>query len=384
MSLSTTPSHLTILPSISPLSRRFSFTFRQNINQKTYPTTLLSSSSTKSTRFLVKSQSTTSPASSEAVKVISVPSEMKAWVYGEYGGVDVLKFDSNVAVPDVKDDQVLVKVFAAALNPVDGKRRQGKFKATDSPLPTVPGYDVAGVVVKVGSEVKEFKVGDEVYGDVNEKALEGPKQFGSLAEYTAVEEKLLALKPKNLDFAQAASLPLAIETAHEGLERTGFSSGKSIIVLNGSGGVGSLVIQLAKQVFGASRVAATASTRNLELLKSLGADLAIDYTKENFEDLPEKFDVVYDAIGQCERAVKAIKEGGSVVALTGAVTPPGFRFVVTSNGAVLKKLNPYLESGKVKPIVDPKGPFTFDQVAEAFSYIETNKATGKVVIFPIP
>ncbi|CAL5197057.1 unnamed protein product [Lathyrus oleraceus] len=388
MSLSTTTSHLTILPSplpsISPLSLRFSFTFRQNINHKTCPTTHLSSSSIKSTRFLVKSQSTTSPASSDTVKVISVPSEMKAWVYGEYGGVDVLKFDSNVAVPDVKEDQVLVKVFAAALNPVDGKRRQGKFKATDSPLPTVPGYDVAGVVVKVGSEVKEFKVGDEVYGDVNEKALEGPKQFGSLAEYTAVEEKLLALKPKNLDFAQAASLPLAIETAHEGLERTGFSSGKSILVLNGSGGVGSLVIQLAKQVFGASRVAATASTRNLELLKSLGADLAIDYTKENFEDLPEKFDVVYDAIGQCERAVKAIKEGGSVVALTGAVTPPGFRFVVTSNGAVLKKLNPYLESGKVKPIVDPKGPFTFDQVAEAFSYIETNKATGKVVIFPIP
>lgn len=332
----------------------------------------------------MKSQTTTSPASSEAVKVISVPSEMKAWVYGEYGGVDVLKLDSNVAVPDVKEDQVLVRVFAAALNPVDGKRRQGKFKATDSPLPTVPGYDVAGVVVKVGSEVKELKVGDEVYGDVNEKALEGPRQFGSLAEYTAVEEKLLALKPKNLDFAQAASLPLAIETAHEGLERTGFSSGKSILVLNGSGGVGSLVIQLAKQVFGASRVAATASTRNLELLKSLGADLAIDYTKENFEDLPEKFDVVFDAIGQCEKAVKAIKEGGSVVALTGAVTPPGFRFVVTSNGAVLKKLNPYLESGKVKSIVDPKGPFTFDQVAEAFSYIETNKATGKVVIFPIP
>lgn len=330
----------------------------------------------------MKSQSTT--ASSEAVKVTQVPSEMKAWVYGEYGGVDVLKFDSNVAVPDVKEDQVLVKVVAAALNPVDGKRRQGKFKATDSPLPTVPGYDVAGVVVKVGSEVKDFKVGDEVYGDVNEKALDGPKQFGSLAEYTAVEEKLLALKPTSLDFAQAASLPLAIETAYEGLERTGFSPGKSILVLNGSGGVGSLVIQLAKQVFGASRVAATSSTRHLELLKSLGADLAIDYTKENFEDLPEKFDVVYDAIGQCDRAVKAIKEGGSVVALTGAVTPPGFRFVVTSNGAVLKKLNPYLESGKVKPIIDPKGPFSFAQVAEAFSYIETNKATGKVVIFPIP
>lgn len=100
------------------------------------------------------------------------------------------------------------------------------------------------MVVKVGSEVKDFKVGDEVYGDLSEKALEGPKQFGSLAEYTAVEEKLLALKPKNLDFAQAAALPLAIETAHEGLERTAFSPGKSILVLNGSGGVGSLVIQV--------------------------------------------------------------------------------------------------------------------------------------------
>ncbi|ESW25724.1 hypothetical protein PHAVU_003G060300 [Phaseolus vulgaris] len=381
---STTTSHLTSLPSslpsTSPLSLRFSFTFREN---RTPVRSLKAPFSARPARVLVKAQAT-APASSEAVKLTPVPSQMKAWVYGEYGGVDVLKLDSNVAVPDVKEDQVLVKVAAAALNPVDGKRRQGKFKATDSPLPTVPGYDVAGVVVKVGSEVKDFKVGDEVYGDLSEKALEGPKQFGSLAEYTAVEEKLLALKPKNLDFAQAAALPLAIETAHEGLERTAFSPGKSILVLNGSGGVGSLVIQLAKQVFGASRVAATSSTRNLDLLKSLGADLAIDYTKENFEDLSEKFDVVFDAIGQCDRAVKAVKEGGSVVALTGAVTPPGFRFVVTSNGAVLRKLNPYLESGKVKPIVDPKGPFPFDQLAEAFSYLETNRATGKVVIHPIP
>ncbi|XP_010530541.1 PREDICTED: quinone oxidoreductase-like protein At1g23740, chloroplastic [Tarenaya hassleriana] len=314
----------------------------------------------------------------------SVPSEMKAWLYGEYGGVEVLKLESNVAVPEFKEDQVLLKVVAAALNPVDAKRRQGKFKATDSPLPTVPGYDVAGVVVKVGKAVKELKEGDEVYGNISEKALEGPKQFGSLAEYTAAEEKLLALKPKNISFAEAAGLPLAIETADEGLQRTGFSSGKSILVLNGAGGVGSLVIQLAKQVYGASKVAATASTGKLELLRSLGADLAIDYTKDNFEDLPDKFDVVFDAIGMCERAVKVVKEGGSVVALTGAVTPPGFRFVVTSNGEVLKKLNPYLESGKVKPVVDPKAPFPFSNAADAFSYLETNHATGKVVVYPIP
>ncbi|KAL5759814.1 hypothetical protein ACOSQ2_018652 [Xanthoceras sorbifolium] len=363
-------------------SPKFSFSFRENKQRKNTHT--LKQASFSRLPLGVRANSQAASTASQAVKVGAIPSEMKAWVYGEYGGVDVLKFDEKVTVPQVKEDQVLIKVAAAALNPVDAKRRQGKFKATDSPLPTVPGYDVAGVVVKVGSQVKEFKEGDEVYGDINEKALEGPKQFGSLAEYTAVEEKLLALKPKNLDFIQAASLPLAIETAYEGLERTGFSSGKSILVLNGSGGVGSLVIQLAKQVFGASKVAATSGTRNLELLKSLGADLAIDYTKENFEDLPEKFDVVYDAIGQCDRAVKAVKEGGAVVALTGAVTPPGFRFVVTSNGAVLKKLNPYLESGKVKPVVDPKGPFPFSQVAEAFSYIETNRATGKVIIHPIP
>lgn len=109
---------------------------------------------------------------------------------------------------------------------------------------TVPGYDVAGVVVKVGSQVKGVKEGDEVYADVNEKALDGPKQFGSLAEYTAVEEKLLALKPNNLTFAEAAGLPLALETAYEGLERAGFSDGKSILVLGGAGGVGSLVIQV--------------------------------------------------------------------------------------------------------------------------------------------
>jgi len=108
----------------------------------------------------------------------------------------------------------------------------------------VPGYDVAGVVVKVGDQVKKFKVGDEVYGDINEISLVRPKQHGTLAEYTAVEERLLALKPKNLSLAEAASLPLVIETAYEGLERTHFSPGKSILVLGGAGGIGSLVIQV--------------------------------------------------------------------------------------------------------------------------------------------
>ncbi|GLT43443.1 hypothetical protein SLA2020_173900 [Shorea laevis] len=315
----------------------------------------------------------------------SVPSKMKACVHSEYGNhATVLKIKTDVPVPDVKEDQVLVKVVAAGLNPVDIKRIHGVFKAADPPLPTVPGYDVAGVVVKVGSKVKNIKEGDEVYGLISEKPLDHPKQYGTLAEYTAVEEKLLAPKPKNLSFAEAAGLPLAIETVYEGLERTEFSAGKSILVLGGAGGVGSLLIQVAKHVFGASRVAATSSAGKLDLLKKLGADLAIDYTKENFEDLPEKFDVVYDAVGQSDRAVKAVKEGGRVVTIIGAVTPPATKFTVTSNGSILEKLNPFLESGKIKPLLDPKGTFHFSQTMEAYSYVETGRVIGKVVIYPIP
>ncbi|KAK8933554.1 Quinone oxidoreductase-like protein [Platanthera zijinensis] len=313
-----------------------------------------------------------------------IPLKMKAWVYEDFGDVNVLRLDETVSVPEIRDDQVLIKVIAAALNPVDYKRRQGWFKATDSPFPIVPGYDVAGVVVKVGSKVKILKEGDEVYGDINEAGLNNPKQFGSLAEYTAVEEKLLAIKPANFDFPSAAGLPLAIETAYEGLERAGFSSGKSILVLGGAGGVGSHAIQLAKHVYGASKVAATSSTGKLELLKSLGADFAIDYTKENFEELPEKFDVVYDAVGLEEKAAKAVKEDGVVVAIVGPVSPPGFFFVLTADGAYLTKLAPFLENGKIKPLNDPKSPFPFSKVVDAFIYLETGRATGKVIIFPIP
>ncbi|OMO53004.1 Alcohol dehydrogenase superfamily, zinc-type [Corchorus olitorius] len=316
--------------------------------------------------------------------VSSVPSTMKAWIYGQHGKpADVLKLKSDIVVPQLKEDQVLVKVVAAGLNPVDNKRMLGIFVHAECPFPTVPGYDVAGVVVKLGSQVKHLKVGDEVYGNIHEKALDHPKQNGTLAEYTAVEERLLAPKPKNLSFAEAASLPVATGTAYEGLQRCQFSAGQSILVLGGAGGVGSMVIQLAKHVFGASRVAATASTGKLELLKSLGADLAIDYTKQNFEDLPEKFDLVYDCVGQCERAVKAMKENGKVVIVIGAVTVPAFVFIVTSNGADLEKLNPYLESGKVKPVIDPKGVYPFSKTLEGLAYVDTGRVAGKVVVYPI-
>nr|ACZ74700.1 quinone oxidoreductase-like protein [Phaseolus vulgaris] len=316
----------------------------------------------------------------------SIPSHIKAWVYSEYGNTeDILKFESNIPIPQIKEDHVLIKVVAAALNPIDYKRALGFFKNTDSPLPTVPGYDVAGVVVSVGSQVRKFKVGDEVYGDINEDPLDNPKTVGSLAEYTAVEEKLLAHKPSNLSFVEAASLPLAIITAYQGLERVEFSAGQSVLVLGGAGGVGSLVIQLAKHVFGSSKVAATASTGKLDLLRNLGADLAIDYTKEKFEELEEKFDVVYDTVGrgEIERASKAVKESGKVVTVAAIGTSAIFVKRI-SDGGVLEKLQPYLESGKVKPILDPKSPFSFSQTVEAFAHLKTNRAIGKVVIHPIP
>ncbi|XP_024381312.1 2-methylene-furan-3-one reductase [Physcomitrium patens] len=314
--------------------------------------------------------------------VTSLPTTQKGWTYSEYGSKDVLKFE-DIPMPEVKPDEVLVKVQAAALNPVDSKRMSGKFKNTDSELPHVPGYDVAGVVVKVGSDVTKFKEGDEVYADVSEAPLNNPRQVGSLAQFTAVEEKLLVIKPANLSFAEAASLPLAVLTAQEALDRAGLTEGQTIFINGGAGGVGSLAIQLAKNVYGASQVTTTASTGKLEFVKSLGADKVIDYKNEKFEEVSEKYDVVLDCVGECAKCVKIVKEGGAVIALTGALEPPGVRFVVTSNGESLARLTPYLESGKVKPIIDPKGPFKFSELVEAFEYLDTGRATGKIVVAPI-
>ncbi|KAJ7554472.1 hypothetical protein O6H91_06G142300 [Diphasiastrum complanatum] len=309
----------------------------------------------------------------------------KAWVYKEYGNFqEVLKLE-EIPVPDITPDEVLIKVHAAALNPADWKRGLAYFKDLDSPLPHVPGFDLAGVVVKVGSQVHKFKEGDEVYGDINSSIPEGIKQWGTLAQYTAVEEKVLALKPKNLTYEEAASIPLAALTAQEGLERADLKKGQTLLVTGGAGGVGSFVIQLAKEIFGASLVSTTASTKKLDIVKSIGADVAIDYTKENYEERPEKYDVVYDAIGDYPKCVKAVKDGGKVVVISVfEVDPPAFAFLLTSKGESLEKLTPYFESGKVKPILDPSGPYKFSDVLQAFAHLETGRAIGKIVISPIP
>lgn len=314
----------------------------------------------------------------------TVPKTQKAWVYEEYGPKENLHI-ADVNVPSTAPDQVLIKVKAASLNPIDTLRRSGyfgKIGAQDSELPTVPGYDVAGVVVQVGGGVKKLKVGDKVYGDVNEQSVFNPKQYGPLAQYCAVEEKLVVPIPENLSFAEAASLPVAIMTAYLSLQRVEAKEGQTVLVLGGAGGVGSLAIQVAKRIIKASVVAATCSTPKVEFVKSLGADIVIDYKKEALGNHPKKYDVVLDFIGQGE-ALVALKEGGKAVQFNSQGQPPVLNFGLIADGATLEKLNPYLQDGTIKPILDPKGQFAFSEVVQAWGYLESGRAAGKIVISPI-
>ncbi|XP_057866470.1 2-methylene-furan-3-one reductase isoform X2 [Cryptomeria japonica] len=271
----------------------------------------------------------------------------KAWFYNEYGSLDVLQF-GDFPVPKPGPGQILVKVRAAALNPMDIKRRKGLFRNNDSDFPAVPGCDMCGVVEEVGEGVSKFKKGDEVYSDIQYFTSEKPKDCGTLAQYTVVEEDLAAHKPKNLSFEEAASLPLALLTAQQAFDEVNFQKGWSVFIVGGAGGVGSLAIQLAKHVYGASRIVSTCSTGKVEFVKSLGADLAVDYTKQSYDQVDEKFDFVLDTIA--------------------------------SN---LERLREYIESGKLRAVIDPKSPYAFSEVLEAFKHQESGRARGKIVISPI-
>ena len=162
----------------------------------------------------------------------------------------------------------------------------------------VPGCDMAGVVVAKGIGVTKFCIGDEVYGNIQDFNAEAPlSQLGTLADFIVVEERLVAEKPRNLSFEEAASLPLAVQTAMEGFITADFKRGQNIFVVGGAGGVGSLVVQLAKHVYGASHVVATTSTDKVDFVQNLGADTVVDYTKMGYKDIEEKYDLVYDTIG---------------------------------------------------------------------------------------
>ncbi|CAI5974264.1 unnamed protein product [Closterium sp. NIES-65] len=314
--------------------------------------------------------------------VAATPMEVaqKGWSYSQYGSaVRDLQF-GTVPLPEVAPDQVLINVSAAALNPIDVKRMRGAFKETDSPLPTVPGYDVAGTVVAVGSAVTNFAVGDRVFGDINEFATLMPKQLGSLARFTAAEERLLAKIPNNMSFAEAAAVPMVALTALGALEAANFKHGQSVLILNGAGGVGSMAIQVAKRVFGAGFVATTASLPKVGLLEALGADHVEDYRTMDYTRLPQLYDCVLDCVGEAERAMKVVKPGGAYVCLTGSSPAPAVRFNMVSSGAKLQQLLPFFARGELRAVIDPHGVFALFAVPSAFEHLESGRATGKVVV----
>jgi len=309
----------------------------------------------------------------------------KAWFYNEYGSINVLQ-SGELPVPKPGPGQILVKIRAAALNPADFKIREGINKSAYSDFPTVPGCDAAGVVVEVGDGVSKFKSGDEIYADIFTANFTAsrPKQWGTLAQYTVVEEYLVAQKPTNLSFEEAASLPVAILTAQQAFDIAKFEKGQSVFIVGGAGGVGSLAIQLAKHVYGASKIVSTASTGKLDFVKSLGADLVIDYTRQSYDQVSEKFDFVFDTIGDSTKSHVVAKEEAKVLDIASFHPHPRAEFFILSPSAHnLEKLQPYIESEKLKPVIDPKSPYSFSDVIEAFKYLESGRARGKIVISPI-
>ncbi|XP_057501607.1 2-methylene-furan-3-one reductase-like [Actinidia eriantha] len=307
----------------------------------------------------------------------------KAWFYEEHGPKEVLKL-GDFPIPVPKQNQLLVQVKAAALNPFDSKIRRQPIIPME--FPVVPGCDMAGVVVAKGCGVSKFEVGDEVYGNIQDFNSQGTlKRLGTLAEFVVVEEDLVAAKPENMSFEDAAALPLAVQTALEGFKTAGFKEGQTVFIVGGAGGVGTLAVQLAKQVFGASQVVATTSTAKVEFVKSLGADKVVDYKKTKYEEVEEKFDLLYDTIGDTEKSFVVAKDDAPIIDITWP--PSNTRAVysgLTVTGDILEKLKPYLESGKLKASIDPTCPYHFSDVTEAFLYLETGRAQGKVVISPFP
>ena len=244
---------------------------------------------------------------------------MKAFIIDRYGAADRVRL-GDVPEPKLREDDVLVQIHAAGVNPVDSKVRNGEFKSfLRHRLPLILGHDVAGVVVRVGSRVRRLKPGDEVY------AADG--RAGAFAEFIAINEDDVAIKPTALTMAEAASIPLVGLTAWQALiERANLKPGQKVLIHAGSGGVGTFAIQLAKYL--GATVATTTSTDNVDLVRSLGADVVIDYKKEDFADVLHDYDVVLNSLDKVtlEKSLRVLKPGGQLISISG---PPDAAFART-------------------------------------------------------
>jgi len=311
-----------------------------------------------------------------------------------------------MAEPSVHDTGVLVEIHAAGVNLIDSKIRAGEFKLIlpYSP-PFILGHDVAGVVIRIGRHVSKFKAGDEVYA----RPRDG--RIGTFAEYIAIDEADLALKPANVSMVEAASIPLVGLTAWQALvERADMKEGQKVFVQAGSGGVGTIAIQLAKYL--GATVATTAGRANADLVSGLGADVVVDYRKDDFEHVLAGYDVVLNSqdAATLQKSLKVLRHGGKLVSISGPPDPefatkqglnPILKLVMRflsrsiralakrrgvsysflfmqANGDQLRRLANLIESGTIRPVLDRV--FPFDQTNEALAYVETGRAKGKVVI----
>ena len=330
---------------------------------------------------------------------------MKAFIVDRYGKREQLRA-GDVPEPGLRADEVLIQVHAAAVNLIDAKVRNGEFKLIlPYRTPFVLGHDVAGVVVRVGPRVRQFKAGDEVY------ARPDDLRIGTFAEFVAVKEDSVAIKPKNLTMEEAASIPLVGLTAWQALvEIAKLKKGQKVFIQAGSGGVGTFAIQLAKHL--GATVATTTSAGNVALVKSLGADVVIDYKKDAFEEHLRDCDVVLNSQDgkTLKKSLGVLKPGGHLVSISG---PPDPRFAedikapwlvkqvmralsfgvrrqaqrlklsyaflfMKASGSQLRQIAALIESGAIRPVVDKV--FPFESTNEALAYVESGRAKGKVVI----
>lgn len=304
---------------------------------------------------------------------------MKAVRYHTYGGPEVLKYE-DAPRPVPGEGEMLVRVRAAAVNPVDAKVRVGGF-GPGAQMPLIPGYDLAGVVEESTAGTSRFKKGDEIFAYLN------VRRGGAYAQYAVVKDDEAAAKPAKLSFEEAAAVPLAALTAWQALvEKAKLDAGQTVLIHGGSGGVGSFAVQIAKAR--GAKVLATASTRNQEALKQLGVDQPIDYTTTKFEEVAKDVDVVLDTVGgeTLVRSYDVVKKDGIIVSIVGPpkkeeLSKRGIRgeiFLARPNSEMLSEIGKLIDAGKIKPLVSQVLPLA--EAAKAHQQIETGHTRGKIVL----
>lgn len=324
---------------------------------------------------------------------------MKALQIVKYGDLKDSLAIAEIEKPSVQQNDILVEVKAVSLNPIDYKLAEGKLKEMmHLDLPSTIGFDLSGVIVEIGTDVSDFKVGDEVYARVPQE------QMGTITDYVAVKSEMVAKKPANISFEEAAGLPLIGLTAIQALERVGLKEGDRILIHAGSGGVGSFAIQYAKAK--GAIVYTTTSTKNVDWVKALGADRVIDYKTEDYKEVANNLDIVFDTLGgdYTFDAFEIIKEGGKVTSIVGPPDEETAKHMGMTNYKLPEKLSKLIEeksavykltwmqpsgkqldeittmvdNGNIKPVIDLI--YSFEKGIEAYQYLATGRAQGKVII----